>query len=746
MKTGFILFSIAAATVLSAQTIQTITYKNLTRISPKIADETIGIKINDEFNAKKINESLKKFYEFNYFDDIEVFNNNGNLEFSFLEKPSIANITIKGYKTNEDELDLLHTSMGIKKGSQYEKTKVVRAKKAILMELEREGYINSVVEVDTEIINKDAVSLTFTVNKGDEILIKKVNYFGDSVLDEDDFEDITANKEEDYVSWWFGQNSGELALEQISYESRRINDLYYQYGYLDAKVEDPFMTIDFASNWANLDFNITEGNQYKTNNIKIFVDESIISEESLQEDLKLEKGDVFDINKLRSDIKKIKTKIANLGYAFVQVKYDLKKDTKTNQANVVFNVIPGKKVYINDVIISGNTRTLDRVIRRNVYLAPKDLYNLTDLKDSKNKLGRSGFFDGVEIKEQRISETKMNLLIVVKEAATGNLIIGGGYGSYDGIMFNASVSDKNIFGSGLNLGFSVDASKRKTNFSVSLKNPAINDSKYNGEISIYKNKAEYDYTDYDLDTDTVGFSIGAGKSFYRNMYAGLRYKYEDVKESYSYKSTSSVLPADQENSQDYILSSITPYISYNTTDDYYVAREGVSTGASYEIAGITGDAKFDKASVYFKYFYGFINDFDFDAIFRYKTSAKLLIDKGMITEGQTFYLGGPRSLRGYQSYAFSPEDSSVKAYKRTFTNTFELSFPLIPSAKMRWGLFYDYGMIGENDFTDIKRAGTGALIEWISPVGPLQFIFSKALDAEDGDKTSSFEFSLGTSF
>jgi len=307
VKKSFLLLSIATATLLGAQTVQSISYKNLSRISPKIANETISLEVGSDFSDKDINESLKKFYAFNYFDDIQVFNNNGKIEFIFTEKPSIANIVIKGYKTAEGELELLYANMGIRKGSMYTKERVQRAKDSLLQELQKEGYVNSVVEIDKEVLNNDSLALTFHVNKGDEILIKKANYFGSSYLEQDDFDAVTANKEEEALSWWFGQNNGELKLDQMSYESRRINDLYYQHGFLDALVKDPFMTIDFASNAAQLDFNITEGIQYKTHDIKIYVDSSIVKVEELYKNLELEKNDIFDINKLRKDVDAIKT-------------------------------------------------------------------------------------------------------------------------------------------------------------------------------------------------------------------------------------------------------------------------------------------------------------------------------------------------------------------------------------------------------------------------------------------------------
>ena len=127
---------------------------------------------------------------------------------------------------------------------------------------------------------------------------------------------------------------------------------------------------------------------------------------------------------------------------------------------------------------------------------------------------------------------------------------------------------------------------------------------------------------------------------------------------------------------------------------------------------------------------------------------KILVDNGQINQGDSLYLGGARTLRGYKSYAFPSNSDGYKSepYKNMWANSVEMSFPLIPAAKMRWGLFYDYGMIGQDSFSDIQRSGTGALLEWISPMGPLQLIFSKALNAEAGDDTSSFEFSLGSSF
>ena len=751
MKNKVVLFSLACAAALSADTIKSIEYKDVNKLSPEILNETLSMKVGEELNKDKLNDAVLKFYKYGYFDDITVSSENGILKFIFKEKPSISSVDIKGYKSRPEDLDAVRSAMNLKKGAMYTEKRVKEAKEKLLGMLASEGFINSVVETEIERINEQSLKVTFNVNKGDEIIIKKANYHGANKLEQDDFDHVTANKEIEFASWWFGQNDGEVKIDQLKYDSKRINELYYEKGYLDAQVKEPFLDIDFASNQAKLDFFIAEGQKYITNGIKIYLDSSIVDPQTIYPELKLIVGNTFNIKKLRQDQEYIRTKVADKGYAFVDVKFDLVKDEKNQKVNIVYNVIPGKKVYINDVKISGNTKTLDRVVRRDVYLAPGDLYNLTDFKSSTNKLKRSRFFESVNIEEKRVSDEKLDIIVKVTEAATGSLMLGGGYGSYDKVMVNGSITEVNMFGSGLGLGLSADLSARSNRFELSLKNPAINDSDYNGEVEVHSTEAEINRTVYDSDINTKGFSVALGKQLFRDFYAGTRYRLDYIQEDYDYTSkflNNRDLTKEIFKTQDYISSSITPYVNFDNTDDYYFPREGIKLGTSLEYAGVGGDSKYIKSTSYGKYFYSLENLAELDWVFRLKTQVKVLVDNGQINQGDSLYLGGAKTLRGYKSYAFPSNESGYKTepYKNLWANSLEMSFPLVPSAKMRWGVFYDYGMIGQDTFNDIQRSGTGALLEWISPMGPLQLIFAKALDNEPGDDTSSFEFSLGSSF
>lgn len=735
--TLFILINIYAS-----QRVTKIEFQGLTQISKKIALETLDIKKGGIYTSDQINKSLKRFWKFGYFKDISIYNKNGKLIIKFIEKPFIINISMTGYKTNEDDLKNIFSIMNIKKGNMFTKQRIKNAKEILLNVLKDEGYAHSVVEVDIKRVNPQSIAVVFNVNKGDEIIIKKVNYIGANKLSSSDLEENTANNEEDLISWWFGQNDGVVQFSQLQYDSLRIKDTYYKNGFLDAKVSSAYSLIDFNTNKAQIDYIINEGGQYKINDIIIYLNEEKIgvSIKDIEEELKLKKGKTFNISKLRTDFKLIKTKVSNKGYAYAKVTYDIRKNENKHSADIIFNVIEGDKVYINDIIIKNNNRTLDRVIRRDVYLAPNDLFNLTDFIDTKNKLNRSGFFSSVKLTKKRVSKNLMDIIVDVSEAPTGNLVIGGGYGSYDGWMLNTSISDKNIFGSGLKLDLKYDYSKRKQTATVGVSNPSIYDSIYDGSFKIYSETSSFDNDDNTTETtNSKGLSLGIGRSINRNTRIGIIYSLDEEDKINETNSTKSYY--------NYITSALTPYINFNNTDSYYVPRNGFKIGTSLKYANLGGDAHYLQSNSYFKYFFGLEDYIDYDAIIRYKTTIRVLEDLGDIT-GKTFYLGGPSSLRGYESYAFQPSDTETNPFKKRLTNTLELSLPLMPKAKMRWALFYDYSMIGEESFTDIKKSGYGVSLNWYSPVGPIQFIFSRALNPSDADKdkTSNFEFSLGNTF
>jgi outer membrane protein insertion porin family len=726
---------------LSAVTINEIRFEGMVHMSEAVANQMLPIKPGDELNEQKVSEATKKFFGQGYFEDIVVKEEEGVLTFVFTEKPVISRIDTRGWKDGED--DDLDTLLMLKKGSLYDVKRIETAKKRIIDTLQQEGKIDSVVETEVEHLENGSVAVTFIVNEGENITIETLEYTGMTLFEPSDFDDQVGNKERQFMGWFFGRNDGTMQLNQLEYDPMRIRDYYMQFGYLDAKVDNPFVRVDFDTYTSHMSYNVVEGEMYTVNSISVEQVKEVTEASKLMEAVKLETKKPFNIKTLRDDVDRIKNSVADLGYAYVDVKPDYRKNKEEKTVDVTFYVVPGEKVRIRNVMISGNTRTLDRVVRRELYLGPGDLYNLTDLEDSRGALGRTGFFDSNTIEEKRIDNKTMDLVVKVKEAATGNIQVGGGYGSYGGILFNIGVSDMNIWGSGINVGINLERSEMTENYSFNVSNNRLNDSDFSGNIALAKNSIEY--TDYTVDSESIRLGIGHRFTRHISGYLGYGYSsnaYSDVNESAAALGDGLIF------FQDYKKSALTASLTYDSSDDYYLPRKGIVASQSIEYAGAGGDAEFIKSRTTFNYYQGLQKAIDMDWIFRYKARFFYIEDKGNVPYAERFFMGGMGSVRGYESYSITPRDASGQRIggKITFSNSAELSFPLMPSAKMRLAAFVDWGMLGEDSLDEFKRGSYGLSVEWFSPVGPVQLIFAQPFNDEEGDDTSAFEFTIGQRF
>jgi outer membrane protein insertion porin family len=743
--------SVGLSSLLLAQNITSIQYNGLLHISKEVATEISGINVGDAFDINKIDESLKNFYSQGYFSDIIVSRTaDGGLLYEFKEKSVISKLDMNGYSSS-DEQEALFIEIGLKKGDLYDATKIQTAKKNLIKKIEAEGYYDTVVEINVE-PKEESIALTFDVNKGEKIYIENIDFSGADNIDTDDLESALANQEEDFMGWLPGLHNGVAHMDQLAYDGFRAKDVYMQHGYLDATVSDPIMRVDSGSYKADVTYQISEGDQYRINSIKIIGAVDGLDLEEIRSDFTAIKGKIFNINKLRKDMSYLKEQVANLGYANARVNPNFHKNKNSKTVDVQYTIIPGQKVTINDVIISGNHTTRDRVIRRDVFLAPGDQFSLTDLKDSKNALGRRGYFEKVDIEQQRIDATHTNLLVKVKEAATGSVQAGGGYGSFQGAMVSASLSDRNIMGSGINAALSFDFSKISANYSLSFNNPRVWDSDYSLGVNVYR--SEYEYLTYKQ--KSVGAGVNIGKQLTRNLYGSLSYSYSKNDTDVDENATAPIYSIFAQEDLNYAKSTFSIGLNYDSTDDYFVPREGFILGGSLGYSGVGGDEKFLEASAKFGAYYGFEDIIDYDLILRYKLRATALQDKGHIDIPEKLFMGGIGSVRGFEPYSIAPSEDSVDANgtaKRKYLggmksviNTVEASIPLSKAAKMRLAFFYDYGMMGEDNIDEIKKEGYGVALEWFSPMGPINLVFARARHPEELDRTSSFEFTMGRKF
>ena len=754
-KSVFLL--LLGAVLANAEQITSINFKGLVHLSPETAKEIMGLKVGDELNVDSTDRAIAKLFRQGYFDDIYIENKGGDVTVTVKEKPSIARIDIKGVVTNDKTA--IDGLINIKQGNMYDELAIERAKERIRQYYESKGYFDTVIDVTKEPVagNESSLFVTMNINRGENIIIENVNLVGAKLFDYDDVEPVVANKEREFMGWMWGRNDGKVKLFELPNDPARIQDKYYQKGYLDATVSNPYLNAYMDNYTADLTYYVTEGEQYRVSSVDIEAPEFLeLDKEKILKDFRLESGDVMNSARLRQDIKKLDDMVADKGYAFVRINPKTEKNVEDKTVSIVYEVVPDEKVYIRNVQISGNDRTVDRVVRRELYLTEGNLYSRTDLQDSKDALKRTSYFDEVEIEEQRVGANQVDLLVKVKEASTGSISGGIGYGSSDGLLLNASVSDTNVFGSGMKGVISVDRSDNELSGQIGLTNPRLFDSEYSLGGTLYAN--DYSWNNYD--EKSYGLNVVAGRKLTRNLSASLGYIIEqsrisglsDVLKTVGYKDGKS------------LKSSLIPSITYNSTDDYYLPRTGIIASTSLEFAGVGGDEKFLKSRTNFNWYQGIREWVDYDLIFRFKSSFGKIWDRGWVPINERLYLGGIRNLRGFESRTVSPKVkvASGSWYETggdtSFNSSAELSFPLIERVKMRGVLFVDYGVIrgrianvtapGIVDYVDgrISRYSAGAGIEWVTPMGPLQLIFAKPLKKQDGDDTSTFEFTIGQRF
>ncbi len=710
--------------------IKTINYEGLIHMSPVSANALIKIAPNSSINIKKINESIKALYSTGYFQTIKADLNDSKLTFICLEKPTISQIEMHNVSNDLKKL-LKQENLMLKKGTILNNGKIRQLKQFIQSYYLAKGYFDTTVKIDKIPLNKIKIKLIINVAKGKKVTIRKVNFFG-AKLSKNRLEKKIENKEKTFWSFLPFFNSGTLNIYKLIKDKENLQDYYLNLGYLDSKVSTPLAKINLDSYITDIDYKIKEGPRYVVQKISINYPKNI---KAKLPELNLKTDKYFNVSALRKDIKNITHAFQNEGYAYVKVYPQIKKKDKS--ITVIYNVIPGQIVYINNVIISGNSKTLDRVIRRNIYLAPGNKYSYKDIKDSKNTLQRSGYLEDVKIIQKKVSDNKIDLLVKVKEGLSGSLKAGISYGSYTkaGLIF--TVSEKNVFGSGQSLSANADINSKSKTYSISLFNPRILDSKYSFNTSIFNTEFEsISYT-----SKEKGFSLGLGKKLTRNLSAGITYGFTKTKLN-DYDST--LQDVKPKSTKSYIVNSL----NYNSTDNYYFPTTGQKAALSLEFAGLGGDENYIKTLASYKYFHPFTDStYETIAVAKFRLETGYIKKTGYLPINEKFYLGGPSSVRGFSSYSISPKDSNNNKIGGKYKLIIgpEISTPINLKRKMWLTGFIDWGGIGENSI-DMTRSSYGAEFDWITPMGPIAFIWAWPIKSKEGDDLQKFEFSLGTNF
>jgi len=697
----------------------------------------------DFFSSQTLREDLKSIYQMGYFRDVRAekrdWDRGKAIVFVVEEKPIIKEIQFSGnkaLKTSE-----LQEVIDLKPRTVLNLNAVKENVNKILRKYRDEAYYAAQVQYELKTPQKSEVIVHFKIQENEKIRIKTIRFSGNLHFTDGKLKKLLPDTQEKGFFSWLSK-SGTYKEETLERDLDAILGFYLQKGFYQVKVGKPQVTHDQQN--IHIVIPIEEGRQFKVGKVDIQGD-LIDSKEDLFKLVNIHIGEILNRNKVGESISQLTDHYADKGYAFV----DISPHTVINQENdwvdLTFQIQPGSKVYFERINITGNTKTRDKVIRRELRAVEGERFSLSALKKSRENLDILGYFKAVNISTKKGSaDDKLDFNIQVEEGPTGMFSLGGGYSSIDQLMALIQISQRNLFGRGQRLSFSAQLGSLAQYYNLSFTEPWLFDTRISAGTDLYSTLREYD----DYTVKTTGGGARLGFPLFEQVRGYTSYKYEEVDIS-DVKETSSILIREQEGRS--TTSSITLSLRRDARDQYLDPSKGSDHSISMEYAGgpLGGSNYFTRYSANLAWF--------FTPFWKITFVGRGRIGYIQGHEGHTiplyerYRLGGIHTIRGFKAYTIGPKapNGEVIGGDKELLFNFEALFPLIPSIKLKGLIFFDAGNafdIGEPYSLDKLRTSAGAGIRWISPVGPLRLEWGYNLNPMEGEQQHGWDFAIGTFF
>ena len=741
--------------------IKDIQVQGLERISSGAVFSQMPIDIGDPFDTRQSSELIRSLYKSGFFDDIALGRNGDVLIVKVKERPAIADISFKGNKDiPTDKLKEALKKAGIAKGRVFDRSVLEDLERELRQQYFARGKYNLKIDTEVKELEDNRVDIDINISEGVVTKIKRVNLIGNHQFSD---EELMADFGSGIPSWWALLSSkDEYSKQKLAGDLETLRSFYLDRGYVNFNIDSTQVTITPDKKDIYITINVTEGEKYTVSDVNLSGD-LIFPEEALRKELTLEPGETFSRAKIASTTKALKDKLGAKGYAFAEVDVIPKLDDKDHTAALNFQIKPGKRVYVRRINFSGNSKTRDGVLRREMRQMEGGWYSTPKVDRSRVRIQRLPFVESVNIERKRVPgrDDLVDLDITVSERFAGSFSANVGYSEAQGLVLGLNLNQENAFGSGQRLALQLDNSKANTVYSVSFTDPYYTiDGVSRGFNAFYRatDAQEANVSAYLSDRWGLGVNYGIPLTEYDFIRFNLNYEKTKIE-------TTSETPKEidrflADNGDKYGLFLLSSTYSHDTRDRTIFPNEGNLQRLKLESTVPGSDLDYYKASYRSLWFWP-LND-----TYTFSTMADVAYGDGYggttdLPFFEKYYAGGIRSVRGYDSNSLgplsTPRESEI-ANGDPFGGNFralanaQLYFPA-PFAKdnksARMSLFLDAGNVFKNsgDFeTSELRTSAGISFEWLTPVGPLVFSLADALNNEPGDNTQSFQFSIGGVF
>ncbi len=729
---GDILVKIAAT-----QRIARINFQGNNKIESSALNQVLKSTQGSIYSESGLADDIRAIYKLEYFDDVvaDVTETADGRVITFIvqEKGLITDIQIKGNK-KLDTKDI-EAALTFKTRQALNREKITSSIEKIKVLYDNKGYYNAEITYAVEKEKEKDIRVVFNIKENDKTYIKKISFEGNQSYREKELKGLMKTEEQGFFHYF--TDSGLLKKDDLKQDVNKLNAFYLNNGFVNAHVGDP--TITFDKKGIYIKILVTEGRRFKIGRVDITGGALKTPRSELMGKLNIRKQDNFDRGAIIKDMELLTQTCNDEGYAYADVAPMTKINDKDLTVDVIYQIKKGNTVYFNRISLSGNTKTRDKVIRRNLLIAEGDLYSSTNLKDSYKNLMRMRYFEEVDFQsENGPDDTLADVNIRIKEKPTGMVSMGAGYSALDKAMAMAQVSQENLFGRGQILSLKANIGSVSTYYDLSFTEPWLFDMPLWSKFDLWNSARNYDT--YNL--DTKGFGTVFGYPLWERLmgYVSYTLAFTDVNNVLSKASTDI-----QQQAGSSTTSSMGFTVSRDTTDDNFFPTTGSKNSGSILQAGgiLGGSTSFTKYTGMTAWYFPLPLETVFDI--RGRIGYLQANDGKPLPVYERYYLGGISTLRGLRDVGpKDPITNDLIGGTTMVCFSADLVFPLIKNAGMKGVVFYDTGNAWDGGYNlgDMRQTA-GAGIRWYSPIGPLRLEWGYVLDRKSSEDSSRWEFTIG---
>ncbi|MGE8158839.1 outer membrane protein assembly factor BamA [Paraburkholderia sp. NPDC080076] len=737
--------------------VRDIRLEGLQRIEPGTVFSYLPIKQGDTFSDDKASEAIRALYATGFFNDVKITTEGDAVIVQLVERPAIGTIDFAGiHEFDKDNLIKALNSVGLSLGSYYDKALVDKSEQELKRQYLTRGYYAAEVTTTVTPIDRNRVGILFSVVEGPSAKIREINFIGNKVFSESTLHDEMQLSTPNWFSWYTKNDL--YSKDKLTGDLENVRSYYLNRGYLEFNIESTQVSLTPDKKNMYLTVTLHEGEPYTIKSIKL-AGNLLDREAELSKLVKIKPGERFSAEKLQAATKAVVNKLGEYGYAFASVNAQPQIDQEHHTVDLTLQVDPSRRVYVRRINVVGNTRTRDEVVRREMRQLESSWFDSNRLALSKDRINRLGYFTDVDVTTVPVEGTpdQVDVDVKVAEKPTGAITLGLGYGSGEGPIISAGVSQDNVFGSGTSLALNVNTSSTFRTLTVSQVDPYFTVDGIKRITDVYYRTSEpltfSSTTDSSFRIITLGADLKFGVPFSEAdmVYFGLGVEQNR-------------LDVDSTTPQSYIdyvkdfgrVSNNVPVTigwSRDARDSALVPSRGYYAQANAEYGTPIGGTQYYKTDVQAQYYYsfsrGFVLGLNFQGGYGNGIGNPYPIFKN-------YYAGGIGSVRGYETSSLGPRDATTGdpiGGSKMIVGNVEVTFPLPGTGydrTLRVFTFLDGGNVWGSEGNSIGanglRYGYGVGLAWISPIGPLKLSLGFPVVKHTGDQYQKFQFQIGTSF